>query len=87
MHCTLFFDSLHFNILFRLLQCSKPTYALYYGQIPSRLADQPISVLDEQYEEVAVFLHGYSSVHASLEELSISHELVDWLKGAMKGIL
>ena len=56
-------------------------------QIPSRLADQPISVLDEQYEEVVVFLHGYSSVHASLEELSISHELVDWLKEAMKGIL
>lgn len=50
------------------------------------LAEQPISVLNRQYEEVAEFLHGYSGIHASLEELSISDQLVDWLKEAMKGI-
>ena len=57
-----------------------------FGQIPSLLAEQPISVLNRQYEEVAEFLHRISGIHASLEELSISDELVDWLKEAMKGI-
>lgn len=63
-----------------------PIYCTY-GQIPSRLAEQPISVLDKEYEEVAEFLHGYSGIHACLEELSLSHALVKWLKEAMKGIL
>ena len=58
-----------------------------FGQIPSRLAVQPISVLDKQYEEVAEFLLGYSNIHSSLEELSSSHELVEWMKEAMKGIV
>ena len=57
-----------------------------FGQIPSLLAEQPISVLDRQYEEIAEFLHGYSGIHVNLEELSVSHQLVDWLKEAMKGI-
>ena len=61
-------------------------YVLSFGQIPSLLAEQPISVLNRQYEEVAEFLHRYSGIHASLEELSISDELIDWLKEAMKGI-
>ena len=50
------------------------------------LAEQPISVLNRQYEEVAEFLHRYSGIHASLEELSVSDQLVEWLKEAMKGI-
>jgi len=60
---------------------------LFSGQIPPRLAEEPISVLGDQYEEVAVFLCEYSDVHASLEELSSSQELVDWLRTVMKGIL
>ena len=58
-----------------------------FGQIPLLLAEKPISVLDKQYEEVAEFLGGYSGIHDSIEELSVSHELVNWLKEAMKGIL
>ena len=43
--------------------------------------------MGDQYGEVAVFLYEYSDVHASLEELSNSQELVDWLRTVMKGIL
>ena len=58
-----------------------------FGQIPSRLAEQPIGVLDRGYVEVAEFLNEYSVLHASLEELSNSQELIEWLKTAMKGKL
>ena len=66
---------------------SYPFCALFSGQIPLRLAKQPIGILDDQYEEVAEFLHGYSDVHASLEQLSNSKELVVWLRTVMKGKL
>ena len=62
-------------------------FVLSFGQIPSRLAEQPISVLDRGYVEVAEFLNEYSVLHASLEELSSSQELIKWLKTAMKGKL
>lgn len=62
-------------------------FVLSFGQIPSRLAEQPISVLDGGYVEVAEFLNEYCDLHASLEELSISQELVEWLKTDMKGKL
>ena len=75
-----------FYLAFRIHSCPLYPYVLSFGQIPSLLAEQPISVLNRQYEEVAEFLHRYSGIHASLEELSISDQLVDWLKRAMKGI-
>lgn len=62
-------------------------FVVSFGQIPSRLAEQPINVLDRGYVEVAEFLNEYSDIHASLEELSSSQELIEWLKTAMKGKL
>ena len=80
--------SIHYHIPFIItfLVGSFCLYAFFFVQIPSLLSEQPISVLDREYEEVAAFLNEYSCIHASLMELSVSHQLVDWLKEAMKGI-